>query len=581
MENILDDLAEILKPYHDKREQIKLNSNDSEVTATKIRLENLRNKKAEEIENYIKEYVNPQSSFYSGYEHMIRRDLEQAYINQEKKLENEIKILESKPTLELIDIKRGICKKLSSKKDLLESELKNAQTNFDQIMLELSEFKYEYNEDHVPLNGRDFKRLFDKSEEFESDIKVINDRLVTINNVLSSLDITEEEKLLMEEIKSLIDSMDYYGKKQYEDILNLINPKEEEVKAEQNNSLIEYKSAEKSIQLFDPEPKKANDFFSLKEKFAEKNLNNNIESKGETMSQLVEPPVIDDDNFSNLLEEENSQPTSNDYESSEDVNDGQQSDDLNDISNDIIDSDDPVPLDYNFENSQVIVETFNDLLGMVWNDLVESTEKLESVRLSGSKGKYGADQRYFGVKNSNDVPYEEVSIVNIEGMNIPDGVEINGEYYNEDDVCNALRNFRSNKGEQKYYVKEINKTYTIPEKNLSKFKSIIKDCSAIELLRENALQESDLLKVFAKEKIKKLSDKASSLRKQIGTIKDYKSKVSEGLYVARNEIILNFARLFEEQSPKWLKTFKDKIRNLGDRQQIDDQEDKKENKMHM
>ena len=79
-------LEEIMKPYYDKKDNIEKQYIERK-SFLNLRLENLRNNKAREIEEYVQNAVAERPNFYAGYGAMIRKDLEQAYAKKEQELE--------------------------------------------------------------------------------------------------------------------------------------------------------------------------------------------------------------------------------------------------------------------------------------------------------------------------------------------------------------------------------------------------------------------------------------------------------------------------------------------------------------
>ena len=247
-------IEEIMKPYFDKKEefskrpdvneQYKLENDtyEKEMLALKARLQTLRSNRNSEIEEYVRNAVAERPDFYAGYGAMIRKDLEQEYLKREKALElqiiglsdkinnNYLKMAEnnkytvttngvklSKESIhrvdvrELVDLKHDARKALIALKKELELKLQEAQLQFNIVMHKLTVFKHEYNENHVVINGKEYRNLFEESNRLIEVKYNLQRQLEKLEENLKLTELTEEE------IKVIMMSMTDSEKKEYEE----------------------------------------------------------------------------------------------------------------------------------------------------------------------------------------------------------------------------------------------------------------------------------------------------------------------------------------------------------------------------
>lgn len=248
-------IEEIMKPYFDKKEEIenknKINNNYlEEKRIIELRLERLRDNKEEEIEEYVKNAVSDRPDFYAGYGAMIRKDLEQAYLSKEQKLEAQIKELDEKmknnsnevaryyrvDVRELVDVKHDLRKSLIAAKKELEIKLQEATLRFDAVMYKLSTFKYEYDENHNVLNGNEYRELFELSNSLIEVKYNLQRDLKQVDEYLTLTELTEEE------VKTVMMSMSDLEKEEYNRRKNIIQNIEEivsPIEIDDNNDIKE------------------------------------------------------------------------------------------------------------------------------------------------------------------------------------------------------------------------------------------------------------------------------------------------------------------------------------------------------
>lgn len=219
-------IEEIMKPYFDKIEEInqKVKVDDSLQEKTtelmqqkvfiELRLDRLKMNKEQEIEEYVKNAVSDRPDFYSGYGAMIRKDLEQSYLNREQELINQINSINNElqeiekfnqekiamvqkfhnvDVRELSEVKNSLRLPLNQAKKELEFKLEETKLSFDNIMLKLSRFEYVYDENHKVVNGDEYRKLFDESNHLIEVKYSIQNQLNKINEYLSLTELTQEE----------------------------------------------------------------------------------------------------------------------------------------------------------------------------------------------------------------------------------------------------------------------------------------------------------------------------------------------------------------------------------------------------
>ena len=158
-------LEEIMKPYYDKKDNIEKQYIERKSFLT-LRLENLRNNKEREIEEYVQNAVAERPDFYAGYGAMIRKDLEQAYAKKEQELEQEIKDNDKYYRLdvrELVSIKEDLRKELISARKEIELQIAEVGVQLDSLKLKYARFEPVYDENYNMLNGDERAKIFNEN----------------------------------------------------------------------------------------------------------------------------------------------------------------------------------------------------------------------------------------------------------------------------------------------------------------------------------------------------------------------------------------------------------------------------------
>lgn len=558
--NNIDVLNDIMKPYFEKKAQmenapIEIKNNVSETKeklselkrtrlerkkALQIELEELRvrktimlkdfqEKKEIEIEKYITEALNSDSNFYSNYGAMLRKDLERNYDRklleleenfriQEEKLIAEIKELgsksdeeketaeelvnlDNKPNYinvdlrEMFEIKDDLKRKLfAQRKKLLKrleelkpekeayekivSDLNQKQQEFKEIIDNLANFKYEYNEQNQVINSDEWKALYEK------------------------------RNLLLEEIEKLTEALS--EKSEIVHQLNDINKSLEKV--------------EEYIKLLEPTKEEGHAVMMTMTPWEKKEYDRR---KGLTTSTSDLPVASHPTIVPKKTSSENS---------------------------DMITHEDPVVSSYEIEDGKIVVDTKVDLLKAIFNDIIAEVKGIRSLRIDPSNEKLGSDEYYISTKDKDNETFEESGTVSLyskteEPMKLP-----NGEYVYDDDMKEAVDKYYSKNKGQTYVVRSTGKEYRVNFGTIMKFRTSLKHCSAIKLVKDKKISKLDITRILGKPKTEMLFRS-----NDIGTIYG-KSSMPEGDYVNRNELIAKLDNLFTTKSIDWLRNMAGKLR---------------------
>lgn len=451
----------------------------------KTKLEYLREGKQKEISDYLIQAGLSNSAATKTYISMIRNDLENSYSERERSLildienknkeiqneinslkndkqtvkrlneeiknlknisDDEVNIVENMMSLdkspdyirvyekELLDTKIGLRKQILEFEKEVKSDLQKEKVNFDSVMLELSQFKYKYDENHRVINGNEWRELYEKSN-------VILDRKNNIEKVLNVI-------------------KDYMG------------------------GLLDY-SKDKFLTLTPWEQAE----YDRRNKPTKKNENTHIK---------------------------------NDY--------------IGDNSNDYANLTEETPN----KKEDAIEETLED----IYIDIVKEIDDMHVVKLDSSdEESYLNTEDGAGIVNLNN---EEISLPN-------------GEYVNSNDFNFALDNyFMKNKGNS-YTVTGIDKVFKITKDSVSKFKDSLKECSIIRLVKDKIMSALDIQRVYGKEKADSYTKQAKE--QQIGM---FATGSPDGEYINKQETIEKMKKLLvtpNEKKANWLKKLSDKLKS--------------------
>ena len=207
------------------------------------------------------------------------------------------------------------------------------------------------------------------------------------------------------------------------------------------------------------------------------------------------------------------------------------------IENDAIES------NYTEIDGKMVVETYDDLLVSVYNEIMKEIEDIKSVRLNSSKSN---DENYHvSVKDKNDSEYKHSGFIAAETLS--------GEYINEEDFNLALKNYYAKDKGRTFVVKENDKEFKISRGTIRGMKNQLKECTSLNLVKDGKLSAFDLYRVSGKERNTK--DYYSDLG-QINT----RTENMDGDYINRNELIAKLDNVFKVKKTSWLKKVADKFR---------------------
>ena len=517
MDDSLQRLNEIMKPYFDKKQQIedyvikretdKANSKDKADTlrsdrlqrkrALEKELQDLRDRKDKYIENLenkrdveIEEYMNNYSKDNFIYAQAIKRELQMEYNNKIEKFKEDlnkreislirqIRLLRSREKeekeerlnldylkkksdrknvdlRELFEVKSELRKNLFAYKRELQLELEQEQINFNEAMLNLSRFKYEKDAQGRVINGEEWRNLYQEGDK-------ISDKINRLRNTLKKVD--ESIALVqptIEESNAIMKSMAPWEKEEYNRRKNA------------------------PIQLEDDGEE----------------LDNNI---------VYNEDVVD------VLE---------DVKTPEYVN----------------------------EDSKIQVSSKNDLLQLIYNEIIKEVKDLRTVRLNPSKGALKDSEYYISTKeglnndfNLSDTP---LSLEDNKTLKLP-----NGDYINQNDFNAALKLYYDKNKGKIYQIKD--KKYKINSSTIRKLKSKLKKCCALKLVRDNKISQTDIKRVYGKETTENLfRDSTLAILSNVN--------MPDGDYINKFELITKLETLFSTKKLEWLKNISQNIKEKID-----------------
>lgn len=379
--------------------------------ALELRLNNLKERKEKEIEEFIN---GSKDAFYAGHVATIRKDLESAYKQKEEELEKQIADLEkvnadrqkdlegqirnlsrrSEEELDsmkqkavvssktdfrsrayirkTVDIKEDIRKKLIAKQKELEFAISKEKLNFDSIMLELSQFKYIYDENHTPINASEWKALYQKSSDSSDKMNSLKANLNQLKQYLLETELTEEEIRV---------------------VMTAITPQEKEI-------LRELEQQEKNETV---------DNFTVPEN---------------PISKTIEP-----------IEPEKTSKESEPTQSSQTIEGSiPQLRSFNYDAADVAYNADLVTEpNYVEKGNKIEVDTRADLVKLIYNDVMKTIESTDTVTLHDSKGDLKETERYIGINNEikGSVDVGSMALPNGEYVNSDDFENALDKYINK------------------------------------------------------------------------------------------------------------------------------------------------------
>jgi len=470
-------LEEIMKPYYDKKENIEKKYIERKSFLT-LRLENLRNNKAREIEEYVQNAVAERPDFYAGYGAMIRKDLEQAYAKKEQELEQEIKDNDKYYRLdvrELVSIKEDLRKELISARKQIELQISEIELKMDTIALQLTRFEPVYDDNYQMLNGGERAKLFNENHRLIEVKFNLEKQLETINENLNLTEITKEEASIL--MMSLTPwEQDELNRRRASSVVEEVEIPEIEIPEENENEITEPVEEDKNDETTEETP---------------------VVTEEEPVVELPEEPEI-------------------------------------------------VPEEEKIDEDTVLVDSFKELLDTVFEDVLNSSKKLRTIKLEGS------NPVQLSTRDKEDPNYNYAGVLEEDIVGLP-----NGAYLNKRDIFKALDRYRKENKGRTFKVKGFNQTFEINRKTIRLVKKQLRECSAIKLVSEKKLGHFDIKRVYGKEQ----ADKFVELGK-------VETKMASGEYINLNEFAYNLKDVFAEKGPTWFEKLKNRLKAKRQTRQI-------------
>lgn len=548
MENNLEILDNIMKPYFDKKAEVDNKpaalENEKTEMANKIRemkaerinrrreleveLENVRvrhkiavedykEKMEKEIEEYINSTISSNPNLTAAYGAFIRKDLERSYNDNGqirmgydqrlKELDDNFKDQEEALLNEIATLKAVSEDERNEKQSLEDIDKRSDYTRVD--LRELVELKDEAR-----------KKLFAERKRLNQKLEELKPQYDEYNRTVDEL---KEYQIKLNEIVEKLSNFKYEYNAQ-----NQVVNSEEWKKLYEERVLI----SDKITDLTNVLVKKTSIIHEMND------VNKSIE-KVEEYIKLTE-----------LTKEEGAAVMMSMTPWERDEYNRRKNKSTNDDLIEIIDSDVP---EYEVEDDKVIVDNMENLVKTIYHDVVKTISNLRTVKLNGSKGKLEENQVYLSSKtNSNG--YEEKGVVELD-----EPIKLScGEYVNKEDIVEATERLYAKPKAITYIVKETGKAYKMSKDAVQKLKETLKNCSTIKLVREKKVSKLDLLKVFGKKKANEVMEEA-----QIGELRD--SNLEEGEFVNKNETIVAFKNLFTEKKVEWLRNLSNGLKEKADK----------------
>ena len=601
MENRDREIEEYLSEFYDPnsvyspssvREDL-INEYDKKIQAIKDEYE----KEEQDLKNQIKEleFVTEQEK--------IGKEILNSLHNQ-----SDYSVVDHKEMMETKDIVR---RNLIAKKKELSSQLDKEKLNYRLIMQEISEFKPEYDsKHHVTSASRDeYMSLWEKSNESVDRINNIKSQLDELDKYIEMTNYTDEE------LNASVRSLAPYEKEELEKRRALRKAKGNDAKEDivdstqlnntDGNNIFDNFIPDFTFTKSDKkeEDNTPDDFIEIDKIFDENDINlinddNNIvddNNKKEPDKYLDNDYYIDFTGYEDT--EKNDTEDNNKKESDKDLNNDfyidftgyedttpTENDDIDDNSinkikvdditiddiseNDIDVIDDEVKVDFNsIKNEGNVYEmpTKSEIAKLIYSIIEHSVKNVNGIKLENSKGKLSENEKYVSVKTDEDETFNLIESSEFDGITNP------GIYYNKDEIKTAIKDFYKKTKGTKYIVSEINEKYKVNRKGLRKFKSALKKCSAIKLIREKKISEFDLIRFIGKDETSEIVSEAQFSRIE---------SLPEDDYVNRNDVIVAIRNSLLRPQSKFMNLL-DKLSNDFSNSYDEETEELEEEKNHI
>ncbi len=534
-------LNEIMKPYFDKingingiEENVKqnrekmsdvLNRRRLEKRQLELRLERLRKNKDKEIN----EYIESQPMLYVGYGATLRKDLEEMYKSQEEELLAEIK------SFDIVTQKQI---------DELENELNNQQNRHrEEYKIDMSYAKdllNEFNESNRAM--KDAKNALNSNISLSEMVEIklnTKKQLISMQKELSLQ--LDQEEINFQQVMLKINRFEY----KYDNNHQIINADEWKKLYDESNIIKEkceelracLEKIKQNLALMELTKEEAEYLMRSKAPFEERKLS----------ERPADINKVNDDTHETKTEEND------------------KTDDLSDM---IEDKETPALVDYEKDKKgNITVETQDDLLKALYNEILKEIENLRTVRINGSNGKLGQNGRYVNAKDDTNSSYSNIGNIlhsDDEPIQLP-----NGEYLYTSDFNQAIDRLYNKQKGRTYTVKESGKKYKITYRTLDKFKSQLKD-SAILSLKNKEDSEGKLL----------YGGPSNKDQVQLGEVGP--TNLPEGSYLLKNDVIDKLNSVFAPSRLTSLKALVSKLKKKDNEDEIsekqENQEESEENK---
>lgn len=548
MENNLEILDNIMRPYFDKKAEVDNKpvalENEKTEMANKIRemkaerinrrreleieLENVRvrhkiavedykEKMEKEIEDYINSTISSNPTLTATYGAFIRKDLERGYNDNGqirmgydqrlKELDDNFKDQEEALLNEIAALKSVSEDEKNEKQSLEDMDKRSDYTRVD--LRELVELKDEARKklfaERKRLNQR-LEELKPQYDEYNKTVEELKEYQIKLNEIVEKLSNFKYEYNAQNQV---VNSEEW--KKLYEERV-LISDKITDL----TNILVEKTSIIHEMNDVNKSIEKVEEYIKLTELTKE---------EGAAVMMSMTPWERD---------EYNRRKNKSTNEDLIEINDSD------------------VP-EYEVEDDKVVVDNMENLVKTIYHDVVKTISNLRTIKLNGSKGKLGQNEYYLSAK-SEDKQYEEKGTIKMdESVKLPCG-----EYVSKEDIVEATERLYAKPKAITYIVKETGKAYKMSKDAVQKLKETLKNRTTISLVRENKMSKLDLLKVFGKKKANEVMEEA-----QIGELRD--SNLEEGEFVNKNETIVAFKNLFTEKKVEWLRNLSNSLKEKADK----------------
>lgn len=199
----------------------------------------------------------------------------------------------------------------------------------------------------------------------------------------------------------------------------------------------------------------------------------------------------------------------------------------------------PIEIEENVDEveDEVVVDNMENLCEQIYYDIISNMETLETIKLDkteSGKLQFNNDiENYFDGEIDTTIDFAY------------------GEFIKIDDIDEAIQKYYNKDKGKKYVVTEQNKTFNISASKIKKINKVLKTRSIIELVKNNKLSESDIKRVYGKNRNSK----------KVYKLGEVDTNAKAGVYIQKEEMIAVLDNVLKSQSKKleWLKNIKDKF----------------------